>query len=361
MPRAEFANINIDDLASRLDEILVRDLPDVFSIDPSEDDRLALIVSSSDEIITSETLDGIVTSWNASATRILGYEESEIIGKSILEIIPSELHSEEAEIMDSVLRGERSETFDTERLCKDGERVTLSVTVSPLCDHLGRIVGASQFARVVKNRKRVAELHKLLFKDLDHRVKNTLMIMQSLANLSVRASPSIKEFAESINGQVTALALTHDLLVKLLVNDNATDVHIADLVSEQAVNNDPRIHFTGPDISLKPDAAVEVALFLHGLAAHARKGGALLSSTGTLAITWRADCSRKEIVIDWREGGVGDPSFAPDDDVGHTLIKSALMRRGGTVTEKVGPTGFSCELRLPFENGKMTGESTLLL
>ena len=81
MPKAQFANINIDDLASRLDEILVRDLPDVLTLDPSEDDRLALIVSSFDEIITSNTLDGIVTSWNASATRILGYEESEIIGK----------------------------------------------------------------------------------------------------------------------------------------------------------------------------------------------------------------------------------------------------------------------------------------
>ena len=62
MPKAELANINIDDLASRLDEILVRDLPDVVIIDPSEDDRLALIVSSFDEIITSNTLDGIVTS-----------------------------------------------------------------------------------------------------------------------------------------------------------------------------------------------------------------------------------------------------------------------------------------------------------
>ncbi|MES2968383.1 MAG: PAS domain S-box protein [Pseudomonadota bacterium] len=358
MPTGAFTNINIDDLASRLDEILVRELPDVFTIDPSEDDRLASIVSSSDEIIISKTLDGIVTSWNASATRILGFQESEMIGKPILEIIPPELHSEETEIMAAVLRGERVEAFDTERLCKDGSRVSLEVTVSPLRDHLGRIFGASKIARVVTNRKRVDELHKLLFKDLDHRVKNTLMIMQSLANLSIRTSPSIKEFAESINGQVTALARAHDLLVNLLVDDNATDVRLVDLVSEQ-VNEDQRIDFSGPDISLKPDAAVEVALYLHGLAAHARKAGALLSPTGTLAITWRADCPREEIVIDWREDGGGDPDFSPDDDVGHTLIKSALKRRGGTVTEMVGLTGFCCELRLPFENGKMKGEGAL--
>ncbi len=331
----------------------------MFILDPLEDDRLALIVSSSDEIIISETLDGIVTSWNASATRILGYDDSEMIGKSIMEIIPPELHSGEKEIRDAMLRGERTETFDTERLCKDGSRVMLSVTVSPLCDHSGRILGASEFARVVTDRKRVAELHKLLFKDLDHRVKNTLMIMQSLANLSVRASPSLKDFAESINGQVTALAGAHDLLVKLLVNDNASDVRLADLVSEQAVNNDPRIGFTGPDISLKPDAAVEVALYLHSLAAHSRKGGALLSSSGTIAISWCADHSREEIVIDWREGGGSNPSFAPDDDMGHTLIKSALMRRGGSVTEKFGPEGLFCELRLPLENGRMKGQGPL--
>lgn len=355
MPKAKFANMIIDEIASRLDDILVQNLPVIFTIDPSEDDRLALIVSSSDEIITSETLEGVVTSWNVSATRILGYEESEMLGRSILGIIPTELHSQESEIRDAVLRGERPDIFDTERICKDGSHVTLSVAVSPLYDHLGRIVGASKFARVVTNRKRAAELHQLLFKDLDHRVKNTLMIVQSLANLSIRASPSLKEFAESINGQVTALARAHDLLVKLLVNDNATDVRLTDLVSEQAVNNDPRVQFTGPDISLKPDAAVEVALFLHTLAAHSKKRGALSSSPGTIAITWRADCSLKEIVMDWRESGGDTPSCLSDDDMSYTLIKSALMRRGGTVTEKIGPTGFTCALRLPFENGDIKG------
>lgn len=359
MGRSSFENVNIEDLVPRLDEILVRDLPVIFTIDPSEEDRLALIVSSSDEIIISKTLDGIVTSWNASATRILGYEESEMIGKSILEIIPPELHEEEKAIMETVLRGERVEPFVTERLCKDGSRVRLSLTVSPLRDHSGHIVGASKIARLATGREQTADLHTLLFKELDHRAKNTLMILQHLERLSVRTSPTMKELADAINGQVVALVRAHELLGSLLVTETASEVSLAELVSEQVVmvKNDPRIHFVGPDISLKPDAAVEVVLLLRALAKRAKNEGALSVPTGTLAITWNADDSRKEIVIGWREGGVVHHGHLSDQDTVSALIKDALAKRGGSVTEEVGPDGFSCEIRLPVANGRLEGQA----
>ena len=115
--------------------------------------RLAAIVASSDDAIVSKTLDGRIQSWNAGATRIFGYQESEVIGKPITIIIPPELHEEERRILDLVRRGERVDHFDTIRLTKDGRRIAISLTVSPVRDSKGTIVGASKVARDVSERK----------------------------------------------------------------------------------------------------------------------------------------------------------------------------------------------------------------
>jgi two-component system CheB/CheR fusion protein len=119
--------------------------------------RLAAIVASSDDAIVSKTLDGLIQSWNAGATRIFGYQESEVVGKPITIIIPPELHEEERRILDLVRHGERVDHFDTVRLTKDGRRIAISLTVSPVRDSAGTIVGASKVARDVSERK-AAEL-----------------------------------------------------------------------------------------------------------------------------------------------------------------------------------------------------------
>ena len=115
--------------------------------------RLAAIVASSDDAIVSKTLEGLIQSWNAGATRIFGYQESEVIGKPITIIIPPELHDEERRILDQVSHGERVDHFDTIRLTKDGRRIAISLTVSPVRDSQGTIVGASKVARDISERK----------------------------------------------------------------------------------------------------------------------------------------------------------------------------------------------------------------
>jgi two-component system, chemotaxis family, CheB/CheR fusion protein len=115
--------------------------------------RLAAIVASSDDAIVSKTLDGLIQSWNAGATRIFGYQESEVIGKPITIIIPPELQDEERHILHRVRHGERVDHFDTIRLTKDGRRIAISLTVSPVRDSRGIIVGASKVARDISERK----------------------------------------------------------------------------------------------------------------------------------------------------------------------------------------------------------------
>ena len=118
--------------------------------------NLAAIVESSDDAIVAKTLEGIITSWNKSAERILGYSAEEAIGQHISLIIPPDRYSEEDYILGKVRLGERVDHFETVRRAKDGRRVNLSVTVSPVRDSTGRIIGASKVARDITHTK-VAE------------------------------------------------------------------------------------------------------------------------------------------------------------------------------------------------------------
>ena len=119
---------------------------------------LAAIVDSTDDAIVSKTLDGIVTSWNPGASSLFGYQPAEIVGKPITTIIPPELHSEEVEILARLRRGERVDHYETVRVAKDGRRIDISLTISPIRGEDGTIIGASKIARDVTQRKRTERL-----------------------------------------------------------------------------------------------------------------------------------------------------------------------------------------------------------
>jgi PAS domain S-box-containing protein len=114
---------------------------------------LAAIIDSSDDAIVSKNLESIVRSWNAGAQRLFGYSAEEMIGHSITRIIPQELITEESEILARLRRGERVEHFETVRVAKDGQRVHVSLTISPIKDSTGRVIGASKIARDITKRK----------------------------------------------------------------------------------------------------------------------------------------------------------------------------------------------------------------
>ena len=117
--------------------------------------ELAAIVESSDDAILSKDLNGIITSWNEAATRILGYSSDEMIGQSILKLIPKELHGDEDIILGKIRSGQRIEHFETMRLTKSGKLLDVSLTVSPVRDETGQIVGASKILRDISTKKRI--------------------------------------------------------------------------------------------------------------------------------------------------------------------------------------------------------------
>lgn len=133
----------------------------------SPDRWLAAIVESSDDAIIGKTLDSVIRSWNAGATRVFGYEPHEMIGHSVLELMPPELRHQEADIIARLSRGERIEHFETIRVRRDGTRIDVSLSVSPIRDESGRIIGAAKLARDITEAKRLQRIERELSQQLE--------------------------------------------------------------------------------------------------------------------------------------------------------------------------------------------------
>jgi PAS domain S-box-containing protein len=172
---------------------------------------LASIVESSDDAIVSKNLDGIITSWNTGAEHVFGYSASEAIGQPITLVIPENRQSEEREILTRIRRGERIDHFETVRQRKHGSLIFVSLTVSPVKDANGKIVGASKIARDITEQKRNQELITTLAREAEHRSKNLLANTLAAVNLSQSSSP--EGLKQTIAGRIQALANVCSLFV----------------------------------------------------------------------------------------------------------------------------------------------------
>jgi PAS domain S-box-containing protein len=161
---------------------------------------LASIVESSDDAIISKTLDAIITSWNKGAERMFGYTAEEAVGKSVTILIPPDRQSEEREILERIGRGERIEHYETNRRRKDGSLIAISLTISPIKNLEGRIVGASKIARDITERKHAEARENMLMAELTHinRVAAAGVLSASIAHEVNQPLLSIAVNAETV-------------------------------------------------------------------------------------------------------------------------------------------------------------------
>ena len=183
---------------------------------------LAAIVESSDDGIIGKDLSGIIRSWNRGAEAIFGYSAAEVVGRSVLLLFPADRLHEESMILQRIQRGERVDHHETVRRRKDGSDFPVSITISPIRDAGGRIVGASKIVRDISERhaaheellKALAE-RDLLLREVHHRVKNNLQVVAALVVLQARKLEDLqaRKALMGLHSRVLALGLVHQQLM----------------------------------------------------------------------------------------------------------------------------------------------------
>jgi PAS domain S-box-containing protein len=314
-----------------------------------EDDRhqqfalLAAIVESSQDAIISKDLNSRITSWNRGAQLVFGYTADEMVGQSVLKLIPIDRHAEETDILDRIRRGERIEHFETIRRRKDGQSIHVSLTLSPIRGEGGRIVGASKIARDITEKVKAHETQKLLMREVNHRSKNLLAVVEAMVRKTATTTPPA-ELVSRISQRLQALSAIQNLLIY----SEWRGVDLATLARTQTSPYcDGRISFAGPTVTLQPPAAQALGLAFHELATNARRHGVLGVAAGAIGVEWQleGDENERTISIVWRETGkaasaLGAASF------GTTILKRATEDAlAGTVTTEHDDNGYCWQLR----------------
>ncbi len=304
--------------------------------------RLASIVESSDDAVVSKDLNGIIATWNRGAERLFGYMAEEVIGEPITILIPPERRDEESGILERIRRGEHVDHYETVRRRKDGSLVTVSLTVSPVADETGRIVGASKIARDITEQKRREEHVDLLAREVDHRSKNLLALVQATVRLT--QGETARELKAAIEGRLQALANAHALLAQTRwIGADLRSLAVEEL-SPYCQDGEARVLIDGPNLMLEPEPAQSIAIALHELATNAVKYGALSVPAGRVRIEWSRG-GAGTLLIRWTETD-GPPVKPPTRQGFGTRVMERLVRGqlDGEVRFDWRERGLACEI-----------------
>ena len=317
-------------------------------------ERLASIVESSEDAIVGKDLNGIVQAWNGGATRLFGYRPDEIIGKPITLLIPEDRLDEETEILARIRRGERVPSYETVRQRRDGSLVEVSLTVSPIRDQRGIVIGASKIARDITERRQAEQQQKLLLREMNHRIKNLFALALAIISVSARSASSAQQLAAAVRERLGALARAHDLTLSSASQSGSagdrptTLARLLEAILTPYIdpNRPERIMIEGPDIAVGGRAVTSVALLANELATNAAKYGALSVPEGRVDVTWTYEGEIVSVV--WQERG-GSPLSGPPATIGfgsHILEETVVNQLGGQMAAQWETTGLRLSIFL---------------
>ena len=307
--------------------------------------RIASIVESSADAIVSKDLNGVITSWNYGAKQMFGYTAEEVVGNPITILIPPDRHDEEPAILERIRRGERVAHYETVRMRKDGSRIDISLTVSPVQNTEGKIIGASKIARDITDRKNAEAQITVLAREAEHRARNVLASVQAAVHLSHSDTP--EGLKHTIEGRIQALANVH----RLFVESRWAGAELHSLVKEELAaycrDGEGRARIDGPRLLMRPDIAQAVAVALHELATNAAKYGALSVAQGYVRVEWSRG-SDGRLVLRWTETG-GPPGKPPTRQGFGTRVMDSIIRGQlkGDMRFDWRAEGLACEIVLP--------------
>lgn len=337
---------------------------------------LASIVESSNDAIISKSLDGTIQSWNAAAERLFGYSAEQAVGQHISLIIPPERIAEEDDIIARLKEGHRIEHFETERMRSDGQHIVVSLTISPLKDDAGNVIGASKIARNVTERKRLENNLRKLAADLSetdrrkneflatlaHELRNPLAPMSNMLEVVKRSGDNrelLKQAHETIERQLAQLVrLVDDLLdLNRITHDRLelrrSEVELATVIHQAVEVARPLIDAAKQQLTVVlPDEPI----YLNADRARlAQVFGNLLNNSGKYtgengAISLTAKRNGDEVMVSVRDNGAGIPADKIDSifdmfmqvdrssegsqdglGIGLTLVKRLVEMHGGSI------------------------------
>jgi PAS domain S-box-containing protein len=229
---------------------------------------------------------------------------------------------------------------------------TLQTNAQPRFSPSGELLGMIGVNVDITERKEAEQIQNLLMNELNHRVKNTLAIVQSIANQTVLSAGSPGQFKTSFNGRLQALGAAHTLLTQ----NSWQGADIQALVSGQVLclgADAKRISYSGPSVTLEAQVALHLALVLHELGTNACKYGALSVANGNLSIKWSVQDheDHRTLLLHWQEFGSPKVTAPQTQGFGSILIQQSLTSHGGEVSVDYTANGLSCTIKLPISKG----------
>ncbi len=313
---------------------------------------LASIIESSQDAIISHDLEGIITSWNAGAEQLYGYSAPEAVGRSMSMLLGNALPDDWSQVLAKLEKGQQVAHFDSSRTAKDGRPIGVSITISPVREVDGRVVGASVVARDISERQDAERKTRLLLGELDHRVKNILAIVSAVVSQTLKAGLPPEMFDIEVQGRIQAIAKAHGLLTQAGQGEMSLRAFITTELAPYD-RGEGSLVIEGDDMALTPKAGMALAMAVHELASNAAKYGALSTASGRLTVTWEVtgDVGDQTLAIAWAE--TGGPTVAPPSrrGFGTTLIERTLTHElDAEVNRAFLASGLRCAIQIPLKD-----------
>lgn len=335
-------------------------------VDHNLQQHFAAIVAGSDDAIIAKDLNSIILSWNPAAERIFGYTAEEAVGQPITMLIPQDRQHEEVDFISRLRRGERISHYETVRQKKNGELIPISVTISPIHDLNGQVVGASKIARDISAQNRATEQQRLLLSEMKHRVRNSFAIASGLLRLSANHVSDVEELVSLMRGRFLALAAAHSLGAHATADEVAVyeSRSLQDLLTAillpftGEIDDAPNVAIDLQDIPLCRDAVTPLALVFYELCTNAVKYGAFSRDDGGLSISSQRRGNR--LIIAWEERFQNTPTEGEIEQSGFgtTLCDMALRDEiDGSFQRSFSAAGMHATLDLSYDRliGKPEG------
>lgn len=277
------------------------------------------------------------------------FSPEDIVGKRDEQLLPpgqaAELVAFKQAILDTGVQGRKEISLDL-----GGDRRDLELIAEPLRDRDGAVTGLTIVRIDITDRKAAEARQNLLMNEVNHRVKNTLMVIQSIARNSLRSANSLDRFGQAFEGRLHALSATHNILTQRVWEGADLRTILEKELEPYRVDEAPRFAVAGPAVDLGPETAVSLALCFHELATNAAKYGALSCPGGRIAIEWQAAGEQEAKLLRFRWREEGGPAVVPPASRGFgTRLLDAEIRRslGGELTLAYEETGLRCSLAVP--------------